>query len=26
MSATMLDRFKVEAAFVVFSTVFDMKL
>ncbi len=26
MSATMLDRAKVEAAFVVFSTVFDMKL
>jgi len=26
MSATMLDRAKVEAAFVVFSTVFDLKL
>jgi hypothetical protein len=26
MSATMIDRAKVEAAFVVFSTVFDMKL
>jgi phage major head subunit gpT-like protein len=26
MSATMLDRSKVEAAFVAFSTVFDMKL
>ena len=26
MSATMIDRAKVEAAFVVFSTVFDLKL
>jgi phage major head subunit gpT-like protein len=26
MSATMIDRAKIEAAFVVFSTVFDMKL